>query len=152
MLNRPPLPAAWIERLFARLIVVYGHAFLGRWSGLDLDAVKRSWAEELAGFAEHPGALNYGLENLPAGEPPTVLQFRDLCRPALRDERQPVAPALSAPKADLEKVAELVASVARDVVFEPRAWAHALKAREEGGASLTPYQRDAWRTALAAQS
>ncbi len=31
---------------------------------------------------------------------------------------------------------------------DPRAWAHALKAREEAGERLSPVQRDAWRIAL----
>lgn len=155
-MQRPPLPSDWVEKLFARLAVVYGHAFLGRWSGLDLDAVKQSWAKELAGFLSHPEALAAGLEKLPSGEPPTVLQFRDLCRESLRDERQPAPPALPAPKADPQKVAALVAKVDRSAVLNPKAWAWALKAREEGEKAhqpdsrhrLTPYQREAWRTAL----
>lgn len=156
MSKRPPLPDAWVERLFARLTVVYGHAFLGRWSGLDMAAVKASWAEELSGFSAHPEALQLGLESLPAGEPPTVLQFRDLCRPALREERQAPPLALDAPKADPKKVAALVAAVDRSVAAKPKAWAWALKAREEGEKAhqpdsrhrLTPSQREAWRTAL----
>lgn len=156
MPNRPPLPASWVEKIFARMTVVYGHAFLSRWAGLDLAAVKRSWGEELAGFADHPHALSHGLEALPSDNPPTVLAFRDLCRPALRDERQSPPPALPAPQADLAKVAALVASVSRDVVTDPKAWAWRLKEREEFEGKNTPdprhrmtaFQRDAWRNAL----
>lgn len=156
MPKRPPLPDAWVERLFARLTVVYGHAFLGRWAGLDLTAVKASWAEELSGFADHPEALQLGLESLPAGDPPTVLAFRDLCRPALRDERQAAPPALPAPKADPVVVAAALAAVDRSPSKNLKSWAWALKRREEAEAvnkpdprrRLTPFQREAWREAL----
>lgn len=154
------LPSAWVDSLFDRLSLVYGSHFLGRWSGLDLDAVKASWAKELQHFAVHPKALAYGLDHLPPDQPPTVLQFRDLCRPALRDERQPVAPALPAPKADMERVSALVAGVVRDrdAIKDPKRWAWALKAREEAERAgddssrrMTAYQREAWRVALQAE-
>lgn len=123
---------------------------------MDLAAVKASWAEELAVFRDHPKALQAALENLPEKDPPTVLQFRALCRPYLLDERQEVPPALPAPKADLEKVAELMATIQRDDVHDPKEWARKLRAREEYEAKhdtdqrskMTAYQRDAWRKAL----
>lgn len=154
-LNRPPLPAAWVERIFTRLAVIYGHAFLGRWSGLDLAAVKESWGEELAGLAGRPDAIAYGLENLPA-EAPTVLQFRELCRPALREERQPHVPQLEAPAASPERVAAALARIAPNPERTMLDWAHRLKAREEYEAKnppdprhrMTPPQREAWRIAL----
>ena len=152
------LPASWVERLFDRLSLVYGAHFLGRWSGLDLAAVKASWARELAGFAQHPAALVYGLAHLPADQPPTVLAFRDLCRPALRDERQEPPPALPAPPADPQRVAAIVAAVDRNIVHDPRGWARALRDREAAEKvdppgqrlRMTAYQRDAWRAALPA--
>lgn len=146
MPNRP-LPPAWVEHLFSRLAVVYGHAFLGRWSGLDLDAVKRSWGEELAGFADYPNALKHGLDSLPVGEPPTVLGFRELCRAALRDERQPPVPELPAPPADPAKVAALMAQVDRGNVRHPRAWIGVLRAQKAQGKILSAAQRDALKWA-----
>ena len=155
-LNRPPLPAAWVERIFTRLAVIYGHAFLGRWSGLDLGEVKASWGEELAGFASRPDAIAYGLKNLPAGEPPTVLQFRELCRPALREERQQHVPQIEAPAASPERVAAALARITPNPERTMLDWAHRLKAREEYEAKnppdprhrMTPAQREAWRIAL----
>jgi hypothetical protein len=70
------LPEAWVDRIFERLTVVYGHQFLARWDGLELTEVKANWAYELRGFAQNPSALWYGLEHLPAAKPPTVLEFR----------------------------------------------------------------------------
>lgn len=158
MPKKPPLRADWVERIFARLTMVYGHQFLGRWSGLDIDAIKASWAEELSGFADHPEALAHGLENLTTGEPPTVLEFRALCRPALREERQAISPALPAPRASLERMAELLAKVGRVEPKQSKAWAWALKEREERERAdmpaenkrLTEAQRQSWRQALRA--
>jgi hypothetical protein len=79
-----PLPAPWVDRLFDRLTMVYGHAFLARWSGMDLAAVKASWAHELGGFATRPKALADALEALPVEPPKNVVEFRNLVRDAAR--------------------------------------------------------------------
>ena len=102
------LPAAWVEKIFEKLTVTYGHQFLGRWSGLDLEAVKADWAHELARFQQNPKALAYALENLPAGDPPTVLEFRAICNRRPDDP----GPALPAPDpAGLKRVAGALAGL-----------------------------------------
>lgn len=73
------LPDAWVDRIFDKLTLVYGHQFLSRWDGLPLDPVKADWAHELRGFAQNPPAIAYALEHLPPAKPPTVLEFRALC-------------------------------------------------------------------------
>lgn len=80
-----PLPIAWIERLFERLSVMYGNKFIDLWRGLDLDSVKRAWAEDLAGLTTDE--LKRGLDACKREEwPPTLPQFINLCRPQ-RDTR-----------------------------------------------------------------
>lgn len=78
------LPMPWVERIFEKLTLIYGREFLARWDscGVPLDEVKADWAKELGGFLNHPEALAYGLENVPRDRPPTVLQFREICRKA----------------------------------------------------------------------
>lgn len=73
------LPDAWVERIFDKLTLVYGHQFLSRWDGLKLSDVKADWGRELRGFAQSAKAIAYGLENLPPSKPPTVLEFRAIC-------------------------------------------------------------------------
>jgi hypothetical protein len=70
------------------------------WAGLEPDAVKADWARELSVFQQNPDAIRYGLEYLPPSKPPTVLEFRDICR------RSPPAvfKALPAPKPDPERL------------------------------------------------
>ncbi len=77
-----PLPADWIDRIFTKLSLTYGRAFMAQYEGLEPAAVKQDWAIELAGFQNSPEALGYGLRNLPIDRPPNVLQFRALCRKA----------------------------------------------------------------------
>lgn len=120
------LPATWVDRIFERLTLVYGHQFLGRWSGLDLDAVKADWGRELSAYQQAPQALSYALDNLPAGEPPNVLQFRALCsRRPVEAPKLPapdaaglkrIAGALSVVGAGMESPAEWMARLDRDVI------------------------------------
>ena len=73
------LPDSWVDRIFDKLTLVYGHQFLSRWDGIEIADVKADWAHELRGFAQNPGAIAYGLEHLPQGKAPTVLEFRAIC-------------------------------------------------------------------------
>jgi hypothetical protein len=77
------LPMPWVERIFTKLTMIYGREFLGRWEGLNIDEVKADWAHELAGFKDHPECIAHALKNMPDGiKPPTVLEFRAICRKA----------------------------------------------------------------------
>ena len=96
-----------VEAIFIKCGLVYGRDFLGRWEGLDLSEVKADWARELAGFLGSPGAILYGLNNLPTDKAPTVLQFRAICN---RYE-PPKALALREPPADPARVAAVLAKM-----------------------------------------
>lgn len=86
------------------MTVTYGSAWLRMWEGVDPQAVKANWAHELGGFAQSPGAIKHGLENLPPAKPPTVLEFREICRKApLPEWRQ-----LPWPEANPEVVAPII--------------------------------------------
>lgn len=77
------LPMPWVERIFTKLTMIYGRDFLGRWEGLNIDEVKIDWSHELAGFKNYPDSIAYALKNMPEGiKPPTVLEFRAMCRKA----------------------------------------------------------------------
>lgn len=90
------LPSAWIERIFARLLGIYGRQFSDKFSRMvgNVDAgmenAKQVWSEELAGFGDQPEAIAYALKNLDPEFPPSAVKFRELCRMAPRKE----APAL----------------------------------------------------------
>jgi len=142
-----PMPDSWIDRIFDKLTMIYGHQFLGRWSGLDLSKVKGDWAHELDGMEAHPKSIAHALQHLDPNSPPTVLQFREMCR------RAPDHPtlALDAPKPDqavidaaLQQAREAV-KPQHDVLFPIRQ----LMWREiDGDRRLTQSQRDFWRVAL----
>lgn len=85
-----PLPAGWVDRLFFRLQGVYGKDFMTQFMMLDsngndvgLANAKQVWADELGGFAEHPEAIAYALENLPERMPNAIV-FKEICRKAPR--------------------------------------------------------------------
>lgn len=164
------LPLPWVDRIFEKLTLVYGQAFLARWRDVNLMAVKSDWAHELAGFAPKDGevgsgsagaaAIAYALANLdPDAPPPNVLQFRALARRA----PAPEAPRLPEPKADPSRVAaELaklkpIAEAVRTSTVDGRDWARLIVSRAAHGEAVNRtsllFARqalgvvDAWRAA-----
>lgn len=109
-----------------------------------MEAVQADWAHELRAYAQKPEAIKKALQSLPEGKPPTVLEFRALCRGAPGDG--PLK--LSYAQADPAVVAAALSGLKRPDSTHPKAWAWALKDREEGGLKLTPAQRSMWREAL----
>lgn len=77
------LPSAWIDRLFARLLLAYGSKFRDMWRDQDAAEVKGMWAQELAGVTADQlrGALESLRTKCPTW-PPTLYEFLDLCKPA----------------------------------------------------------------------
>ena len=72
------LPSAWVDRVHARLLVRYGAAWIRKWEGVPMEAVKVDWADALTGLGAD--AIAHALDHLPPDAPPNALQFRDLCR------------------------------------------------------------------------
>jgi hypothetical protein len=73
------LPMAWIERLFEKMVSLYGHKFLDMWRDIDLQSVKQTWAQELGKLSRDEIAR--GANALMSQEwPPTLPQFIKLCR------------------------------------------------------------------------
>lgn len=139
-----PLPEPWVDRIFAKLTVTYGAAWLRMWEGCDLTAVKADWAQELAAYQQNPDAIRFGLENLPE-KPPNVLQFRDACRRMPRNDLLNL-PLPEPDPAMVAMVKEVFAKAER--IAGDKTWARQLKSREEGGERLSLAQRNAWRDAL----
>ena len=132
------LPAAWTDKIFAKLTLAYGRDFLGRWEGVDLCDVKTDWSHELSGFDAHPEAIAYALANLPP-KAPTVLEFRAIARRA----PQPDAPRLEAPKADPAKVAvEIAKQIGPKEALAPKhdskEWARNIVSRAQAGERVRP--------------
>jgi len=85
---KPTLKTELVERIFARLIGIYGAQFKSKFSqveaGVDvgLEIAKAAWATELGGFGDKLEAIAYALEHLPTEHAPNALEFRDICRRA----------------------------------------------------------------------
>jgi hypothetical protein len=127
----PPLPRDAVEQIFEKLTLVYGVDFMNRYRGLEYDDVVADWARELAGFARNPDAIRFALENLPAGKPPTVLEFRDLARrvPRIAQALPPPAATPNVLQAELKRMD----AIRRRAPVDPLAWARRLVARHEAG-------------------
>lgn len=80
------LPDAWIERIFQRMEDRYGALWADRYGAFPRERVKRSWAEDLADLTRDE--LARGVSACRDRKfPPTLPEFRELCRPALDYER-----------------------------------------------------------------
>lgn len=119
----PPLPILWITKIFERFNAVYGPALMrGTWGDEDLTEVWQVWADDLKTFRDHPGAIKYALENLPADYPPNLIQFKEICRDGLRRAQQQQHAALPHKLTDEEKAANrenierIKAMISRSVV------------------------------------
>jgi len=132
------LPMPWVDKIFTKLTVVYGRDFLSRWEGINIEEVKADWAKELAGFINHPDSISYALKNMPdSGKPPTVLEFRAICRKApsvepLRIEHEPAQPSKVA--LELERLKMSINSGKSD----PKDWARRHIARHQAGEPVKP--------------
>jgi hypothetical protein len=133
-----PLPA--IDRLFDRLLVTYGVSFSRTFEGIDLNAVKSSWAHELAYYATNRDTMAriaWALDNLPE-RPPNVIEFRNICKRAPVTEVE----VLPMPKANPERlkaeIAKLMgpAKVAASAPTSGCDWAHRIVGRFNSGERL----------------
>lgn len=76
------IPDSWIEKLFERMVGLYGNKFLDMWGKTDLLQVKTIWAQELGKLTREEIAK--GANSLINQEwCPTLPQFIKLCRPAI---------------------------------------------------------------------
>lgn len=80
------LPDAWIERIFQRMEDRYGALWADRYGAFPRERVKRSWAEDLADLTRDELARGVSATR-DRKFPPTLPEFRELCRPALDYER-----------------------------------------------------------------
>ena len=142
-----PLPA--IDRLFDRLALSYGSAWLRQWDGLDANLVKSMWAHDLSGYANNLKAIAWALEKLPE-RCPNLVQFKNICRQA----PEAVKPLLPEPKADPERLkAELarltpLASAVKAQRVDGRDWARRILERHKAGEKLNPTTLAMARNAL----
>lgn len=128
------LPAAWVDRIFDKLALTYGRDFIGRYEGMDFNAVKSNWAFELAGFVTHPSAIAHVLANLP-DRPPSVIEFRKIARAA----PLPDLPRIEYSSAGKERVAAELAKLAPFLGRRPvssagnKDWAHRIIENDRNG-------------------
>ncbi len=71
-----PLPLRYVDEIHARLAIRYGTAWSAKWQGLDQEAIRTDWADQLDGMS--PPAIKAALANLPPEFPPTCTAFRKL--------------------------------------------------------------------------
>ena len=140
------LPAAWVDKIFTKLALVYGRDFSSRWEGLNLTDVKTDWGHELDGYDRHPKAIAYALQNLPA-RPPTVLEFRSIARAAPSE----TVLALDAPRANAERMAielQKMAPMRLAGVVDQRDWARRIVSRHARGERVHRYSLQLAQSAL----
>lgn len=146
------LPVKAIDRLFERLALTYGAAWVRQWEGLDMNDIKAMWAHELSGFSGRLEVIAWALENLPE-RCPNVIEFRNLCREAPRPQAMPLPEPPADPervRAELAKLGHVPASQRAGVTanVDHKAWAKRIIARHESGEKVRPISLRFAREAL----
>lgn len=138
------LPLPWVDRIFDKLMLVYGRDFTGRWDGLPMASVKTDWAHELSGFEAHPEAIKHALLNINPAKPPTVLEFRQLAANA------PKMAAIELPPPPVDKVFRdsLVSRIGKKDPVGMKDWAETLRRRHVACERLNANQIRCYRAAL----
>src|SRR5574337_1531708 len=86
------LPSEWISRLFSRFQAAYGNRAETMWRDADPTQVRELWADELGPYAAEDirvalAAMGHAYPDFP----PTLYQFRALCRDAAQARGQSAA-------------------------------------------------------------
>lgn len=100
-----PLPTAWIERIFERFALTYGHQKLAAmWTGADPERVKSAWAEKLGGYPRDAlaGAVQSVADAHPSW-PPTLGEFCELVRAKTGVQHRRALPVPRRTATDLER-------------------------------------------------
>lgn len=102
--QHPPLPAAWVGRIFERFAAEYGSQKLAAtWRDSDTATVQAAWAQRLGRFdrATLAGALN-DLASAHPSWPPTLGEFVALCEAQVVPEAH--RPVLPVPKRTADEI------------------------------------------------
>jgi hypothetical protein len=82
--REPPLPVAWVERLFSRLGSTYGASIARVYEGMPLDDVKTEWATALGENRITAAEIERGIAASHTQRfAPNLAEFMLLCRPGL---------------------------------------------------------------------
>lgn len=83
-----PLPSTWIDALFTRFEGMYGKSFHSKWDGMDIENIKRVWAEDLGEFGSDTlkAALQACKET--CEHPPSSAKFYQLCKSVRKPQAQ----------------------------------------------------------------
>lgn len=126
----------WVDRLFARLHVRYGDAWLRKWEGLPMEAVKADWQAMLGTlYARCPESLVYALDRLPADFPPNSDAFLRLAMGYTAPAQRLPAPAQ---KADPTVMSAVRAALDRSRPDPGRECAERLRDRARHGQLSAP--------------
>lgn len=111
------MPDAWIEKLFQKFEDFYGSKWAAQYGDFPRERVKRTWAEELGGFADIPGAIAKAIEAQKSSPfAPTLPEFLALCQEAAKrigSDRKALTYTPSS--ADEEKAKDVIAKASAEL-------------------------------------
>ena len=144
---RPPLPSRWVTEIFKRMQGRYGSQWVSKWAtnekgptgDVGMQNALDTWADELSGFLDKPECIKYALEVWNGAFPPSLPEFRELCREYGRRKQQDALKLehkLSPEEREQQRaMAEKVASsVKKPESFDDLAWAKKPKSQHAADA------------------
>lgn len=144
------LPLQAIDRLFSRLQATYGRDFMDKYVGLEVNAVKASWAHELSVFANNLHPLAWALEHLPE-RAPNVIEFRKIANAAPMPDVPRIEVVSASPARIAAEIAKLGTLRVNHAVGKrsDTGWAEGLRVKDEADPSrVSQTVRAMYRAAL----
>ena len=151
--NESSLPSAWIARLFSRFQAAYGNRMQTMWKDADPQEVQALWAAELSAFdAVDIRTALAAMGHAYPEYPPTLYEFRNLCRDAARSRSQLTARVEHTRYGGPSPVVlAAIHELTKDPLTrkrDPRDWARKILKREQEGERVTMYALQCAREAL----
>lgn len=140
------LDGDWLDTVLMKLTLTYPGRFPPKNAPSDL--LRAEWSRDLSGLSADD--LRHGMQNL-TEHPPNVVQFKAICQSRPKPLPMPTPAAKYTPNPEQVATAKTIVAAfdAQKGAIDPLRWARNLRKREAKGESLTPWQKQCWRDALA---
>lgn len=138
-----PLPSRYVDEIHMRLAVRYGSAWVSKWQGVDMNAIKADWAEVLDGM--QPASIRKALDSLPPDFPPTATAFRALG--VIAEEHKPAQQLPAPDHAGIKRIAGALGAAVNHQE-RPSEWMERLRRDVEAG-TASRARKEHYRIAVA---
>jgi hypothetical protein len=79
-----------LDYIFAVMGAIYGAGFKRHWEGMDLNIVRKVWADQVGKFLTYKPSMDYAIKRCSPDFPPSAIKFRDFCNSGPQIPAKPI--------------------------------------------------------------